>query len=93
MGLSYLAYATSPWFGPPNMKSVRVRTVRSSDCKENHPMPESTVKWFNAQKGYGFIQPSDEPKDVFVRVLVVEGAGHSGLNERHTVSFAMERGH
>jgi CspA family cold shock protein len=44
-------------------------------------MPSGTVKWFNAQKGYGFIQPSDGGKDVFVHISAVEQAGLSTLNE------------
>jgi cold shock protein len=55
-------------------------------------MPEGTVKWFSSQKGYGFIQPSDGSKDVFVHVTTVERAGLSGLNEGQKVSFDLERG-
>lgn len=44
-------------------------------------MSEGTVKWFNSQKGYGFIQPSDGSKDVFVHITAVERAGLTGLNE------------
>jgi cold shock CspA family protein len=42
-------------------------------------MPAGTVKWFNATKGYGFIQPEDGSKDVFVHISAVEKAGHTGL--------------
>ncbi len=55
-------------------------------------MSEGTVKWFNPQKGYGFIQPSDGSKDVFVHISAVERAGLSGLNEGQKVSFDVERG-
>ena len=57
-------------------------------------MATGTVKWFNAQKGYGFIQPSDGSKDVFVHVTAVERAGLSALTEGQRVSFdvVMERG-
>ena len=44
-------------------------------------MPKGTVKWFNSQKGYGFIQPQGGGKDVFVHISAVERAGLSGLNE------------
>jgi cold shock protein len=44
-------------------------------------MPKGTVKWFNSQKGYGFIQPQGGGKDVFVRISAVERAGLSSLNE------------
>ena len=55
-------------------------------------MSEGTVKWFNSQKGYGFIQPDDGSKDVFVHVTALEHAGLSGLNDGQKVSFDLERG-
>ncbi|MCC7258248.1 MAG: cold-shock protein [Gammaproteobacteria bacterium] len=53
-----------------------------------------TVKWFNAQKGFGFIQPSDGSKDVFVHISAVQAAGMQTLNEGQTLSFDVltERG-
>ena len=50
-------------------------------------MSKGTVKWYNAQKGYGFIQPEDGSKDVFVHVSAVERAGMSELTEGQQVSF------
>jgi CspA family cold shock protein len=50
-------------------------------------MPEGTVKWFNSQKGFGFIQPADGSKDVFVHISAVERAGMNGLNEGQKISF------
>ncbi len=57
-------------------------------------MATGTVKWFNAQKGFGFIQPSDGGKDVFVHISAVERAGLSSLGEGQTVSYEIvsERG-
>lgn len=55
-------------------------------------MAVGTVKWFNAQKGYGFIQPDDGAKDVFVHISAVERAGMSRLDEGQKVSFELERG-
>jgi len=52
-------------------------------------MSQGTVKWFNAQKGFGFIQPDDGSKDVFVHISAVERAGLSGLTAGHTVSSAL----
>jgi CspA family cold shock protein len=46
-----------------------------------------TVKWFNPTKGYGFIQPANGGKDVFVHISAVEKAGLSSLNEGATVSY------
>jgi cold shock protein len=50
-------------------------------------MNTGTVKWFNSQKGFGFIQPEDGGKDVFVHISVVERAGMHALNEGQKVSF------
>jgi len=50
-------------------------------------MTQGTVKWFNGQKGFGFIQPDDGGNDVFVHISAVERAGMSSLNERQKVSF------
>jgi len=50
-------------------------------------MPTGTVKWFNSQKGFGFIQPDDGSKDVFVHISAVERAGLNTLNEGQKVSF------
>ena len=50
-------------------------------------MPNGTVKWFNSQKGYGFIEPEDGGKDVFVHISAVERAGLSGLADGQKVSF------
>jgi len=55
-------------------------------------MTIGTVKWFNSQKGYGFIQPEDGSKDVFVRISAVERAGMSHLHEGQRVSFELEQG-
>jgi CspA family cold shock protein len=50
-------------------------------------MNKGTVKWFNGQKGFGFIQPDDGTKDVFVHISAVERAGMSTLNEGQKISF------
>ncbi|HEY7749939.1 MAG TPA: cold-shock protein [Aestuariivirgaceae bacterium] len=50
-------------------------------------MQTGTVKWFNAQKGFGFIQPQSGGPDVFVHISAVERAGLSGLNEGQKVSY------
>ena len=51
-------------------------------------MTQGTVKWFNGQKGFGFIQPDDGSKDVFVHISAVERAGMQGLNEGQKVSLS-----
>jgi cold shock protein len=55
-------------------------------------MPTGTVKWFNAQKGFGFIQPDDGLKDVFVHISAVERSGLGGLNEGQKLSYDIETG-
>jgi CspA family cold shock protein len=55
-------------------------------------MSTGTVKWFNPTKGFGFIQPDDNSKDVFVHISAVERAGLTGLQEGQKLSFALERG-
>jgi CspA family cold shock protein len=52
-------------------------------------MSTGTVKWFNSEKGYGFIQPDDGQKDVFVHISAVERAGLRTLQEGQKVSFEM----
>lgn len=55
-------------------------------------MTRGTVKWFNAQKGYGFIQPDDGSKDVFVHISAVERANENTLNEGQKVEYETENG-
>jgi CspA family cold shock protein len=52
-------------------------------------MPQGTVKWFNPTKGYGFIQPQEGGKDVFVHISAVERAGLSTLNEGQNVQYEL----
>ena len=53
-------------------------------------MNTGTVKWFNSQKGYGFIEPEQGGKDVFVHISAVESSGMRGLVEGQKVSFDAE---
>jgi len=55
-------------------------------------MPIGTVKWFNAAKGYGFIEPEDGSKDAFVHISAVERAGLNTLNEGQKVSYELTQG-
>ena len=55
-------------------------------------MPIGTVKFFNPVKGFGFIQPEDQSKDVFVHISAVERAGLDTLSENQKVSFEVEKG-
>jgi CspA family cold shock protein len=55
-------------------------------------MSTGTVKWFNPSKGYGFIEPDDGSKDVFVHISAVERSGMGNLREGQRLSFELERG-
>ena len=55
-------------------------------------MAAGTVKWFNPQKGFGFIQPDSGGADVFVHISAVEQAGLATLNDRQKVGFDLEAG-
>jgi len=52
-------------------------------------MSEGTVKWFNTQKGYGFINPEEEGNDVFVHITAVQNSGLNELNEWQRVSYEL----
>ncbi|MBC7907594.1 MAG: cold-shock protein [Rhodospirillaceae bacterium] len=55
-------------------------------------MSVGTVKWFNATKGYGFIQPEDGSKDVFVHISDVERSGLGSLQEGQKISYELQKG-
>lgn len=55
-------------------------------------MATGTVKWFNAAKGFGFIEPEDGSKDAFVHISAVERAGLPGLSEGQTISYEVVPG-
>jgi CspA family cold shock protein len=65
-----------------------------TSVSKEHLMPTGTVKFFNTQKGFGFIQPSDGGKDVFVHISAVERAGMRSLSEGQKVNYEIvtERG-
>jgi CspA family cold shock protein len=69
------------------------RVMVARDCADalwRSVMPTGTVKWFNGQKGFGFIQPSDGGQDVFVHISAVERAGLPGLAEGQKVNFELK---
>ena len=53
-------------------------------------MKNGTVKWFNSSKGYGFVEPSDKSKDVFLHISALDAAGISDLREGQKISFDIE---
>jgi len=74
---------------PPNLERTGCAEARPhyTRTEKKNYMTQGTVKWFNGQKGFGFIQPDDGGKDVFVHISAVERAGMPGLNEGQKVSF------
>lgn len=70
--------------GPVHRKSV-YRTRYEE--KEISTMPQGTVKWFNAEKGFGFIAPEDGSADVFVHYTEIQGSGFRTLEENQKVEF------
>lgn len=55
-------------------------------------MAQGSVKWFNGEKGYGFITPSDGSKDLFVHFSAIQGDGYRSLEENQTVEFDVTQG-
>ncbi len=55
-------------------------------------MPEGTVKWFNAEKGFGFIEPAEGGEDLFVHFSAIEGTGFKSLDEGARVRFDVGEG-
>jgi CspA family cold shock protein len=76
----------------PTIEKYSASRVVRRQVLEEHRMSTGTVKWFNAQKGYGFIQPDDGSKDVFVHISAVERSGLGRLNDGQKVSYDIERG-
>jgi CspA family cold shock protein len=67
--------------------SGRAMVVRPRRAFKEAMMATGTVKWFNPTKGYGFIQPKDGGRDVFVHISAVERAGLGSLNEGQTIEY------
>lgn len=55
-------------------------------------MAQETVKWFNGEKGFGFITPDDGTKDLFVHYSEIQGSGYRSLEENQRVQFEVEQG-
>jgi CspA family cold shock protein len=55
-------------------------------------MPTGTVKWFNSEKGYGFIAPDEGGKDIFVHITAVRAAGLEGLKDKQRVGYQLQSG-
>jgi len=82
----FLASLQPPKFGlASEFEATRFRSF--SKHQQGLPMATGTVKWFNAEKGYGFIQPDNGSPDVFVHISAVQRAGLQTLSDGQKVSF------
>jgi CspA family cold shock protein len=63
---------------------------RANDSDKEQAMSTGTVKWYNETKGYGFIQPDDGGKDIFVHATALERAGMRGLREGQKISYELQ---
>ncbi len=68
---------------------IRTKMGLGQSILKGETMKNGTVKWFNATKGYGFIQPAEGGPDVFVHISAVERAGLKGLNEGDKLSYEL----
>ena len=75
---------------PKDIRQLDLNRVTSREYALEKKMPTGTVKWFNGQKGFGFIQPTDGGSDVFVHISAVERAGLPGLAEGQKVKFELK---
>src|SRR5262245_49412456 len=87
LALPRIARLTDDILPKSRMSRLLARSLSPHVPTGRAPMNKGTVKWFNNQKGFGFIQPEAGGKDVFVHISAVERAGMSTLNEGQKVSF------
>jgi CspA family cold shock protein len=69
-----------------------VGSTRARLLKEKKKMAVGTVKWFNAEKGFGFIAPEDGSPDVFAHYSAITGSGYKSLDENQKVEFDLAQG-
>jgi cold shock protein len=76
----------------PTKRLPRSRLPQIRFDEETQAMAQGTVKWFNAEKGFGFITPDDGGSDVFVHFSEIQGSGYRTLEENQKVSFEVGQG-
>jgi CspA family cold shock protein len=75
---------------PAPLLAAQALRIGHDDRRKNVMAQQGTIKFFNADKGYGFIKPSDGGRDIFVHITAVEQAGLASLNEGQKISFEIE---
>ncbi len=80
------------WLRAFRTHSIWLAPLPASKLFLETTMAVGTVKWFNSQKGFGFIQPDNGGADVFIHISAVEQSGMGSLNEGQKVSFDLEQG-
>jgi CspA family cold shock protein len=73
-------------------RDARLRQAGSSTLLKEYSMATGTVKWFNAEKGYGFIAPEDGSADVFAHFSAIQSSGYRSLEENQRVEFDVTQG-
>ena len=96
-GLSFFFFEPLPPFirrsvDRPRLTLPGCRILRAAKEQGNTDMANGTVKWFNTQKGFGFIAPDSGGKDVFVHITSLERSGLTGLADDQKVTFDIEEG-
>jgi cold shock protein len=81
----------SPPQAAPGSRTAE-RQAWKSTSQGNIAMAQGTVKWFNSEKGFGFIQPDGEGPDIFVHFSAITGSGYRSLEENQRVEFDIEQG-
>jgi CspA family cold shock protein len=79
-------------FGHVSQHGDAVRTVRTAAALRSFSVATGTVKWFNAEKGFGFITPDDGGNDVFAHFSAISSSGYRSLEENQRVSFEITQG-
>jgi len=79
-------------YGDGYLKLMRVKCGSRNISKDTLQMAQGTVKWFNADKGYGFIAPDDGSGDVFVHFSAIEANGYRSLEENQKVEYSVTQG-
>jgi CspA family cold shock protein len=78
--------------GHVDQRGDAVRTVRTATPSQGANVATGTVKWFNAEKGFGFIAPDDGSADVFAHYSAISSSGYRSLDENQRVSFEVTQG-